>query len=184
MDDSMIPTRKGLLVIMMASGVVNLVASSYAYPCDGQVCGWAIAFACVPLFFSILLLCLMNLRGGDNTAPLHPPISIFLLLWCSIAAAVETYQGPFITTTNGYFSAWTLFLSALGYAYIGNEAVKEWVNVAADYVQIDSPSLSSHGKEEAPSASAGPSVPSAPLAPSQHDHYSEIGDRSNSPLNH
>lgn len=82
---------------------------------------YTISVAAVAMFFSLVGFLLVTCRE-DNQDQISQGNGIFLSLWCFIGACIITFNGPFKTTSNGYFASWALAIcSTMGVGITGKQ---------------------------------------------------------------
>jgi hypothetical protein len=76
-----------------------------------------------------LLTCLV-IQTGEYYKPgllakIEKPVSLFLFFWWAMGTGIMTFAGPFLTVSNGYFSAWLGLIAVTHWAIeIDTEKIK------------------------------------------------------------
>lgn len=82
---------------------------------DSPLMAYALSVAVISL-----LACLI-MQTGEFIKPgllskIEKPVSLFLFFWWVIGTGIITFLGPFLTVSNGYFSAWLGLLAVTHWA--------------------------------------------------------------------
>lgn len=114
---------------MFFSAMVLIIAVNTPSSAKGTRKYWEYgnALAAVTMFFSLLgFLMAMKNEGKVKTAGRIN--AIFLFLWCFVGACLMTFgQGPFLVTSNGYFSSWAMAVFSVQGAGISSAAMKKGI---------------------------------------------------------
>eukprot|EP00013_Stygamoeba_regulata_P018432 CAMPEP_0177667368 /NCGR_PEP_ID=MMETSP0447-20121125/22086_1 /TAXON_ID=0 /ORGANISM="Stygamoeba regulata, Strain BSH-02190019" /LENGTH=274 /DNA_ID=CAMNT_0019173595 /DNA_START=103 /DNA_END=927 /DNA_ORIENTATION=- len=106
------------LIFMFFLSIVCLTASGIA--CEEGDCtseeAWAVAFSCITLVLSAIIVILLAFTGFMKPI-IHIFVAVFFIAFSAAGAGVLTFRGPFKVTSNGYFSAWGIFLCSCWYLY-------------------------------------------------------------------
>jgi hypothetical protein len=114
--------------ICIASAILLGASAKYASEWDG-LGDYAIVVSAVALGLGLLMLVWYKLIEGDSSVlrkpllslPLLGPLNVelviatFFAVWYIVGASILTFQGPYLTTGNGYFSAWGGAFAGFGY---------------------------------------------------------------------
>lgn len=98
----------------------------------GGLYGYAFSCGLISLAVVAVIMFLQMKGKGDIVDKYQKPISVFFLLWWVLGAAIGTFEGPFTTAGNGYFSAWVAFYASLKYAYTTSDKVRDFADRAVN----------------------------------------------------
>ncbi|CAM9586013.1 unnamed protein product [Sphacelaria rigidula] len=107
------------------------------------------AFSCGLISFAgVVAVMFLQMKGkGDLVDKFRKPISVFFLIWWLLGAAIGTFEGPFTTAGNGYFSAWIAFYASLKYAYTTSDKVRDFADRAVNAMKEDPAAGGSYGQD-------------------------------------
>lgn len=105
-----------IFVVLAILSIINVIAVATVHDSGcgintdqnrGQMI-WAYVCSCVSTAVCLIYLIILKVSPDiDNTIGAF--VAIFLCLWWTAGAGVETFSFPFVATSNGYFSAWGCF---------------------------------------------------------------------------
>ena len=101
---------------LVAASLV-LIPASVPYAASGTG-AWGLSCGVISLVIAIALLMGAGERLGPN--PNMAVAGLLLIMWIC-AAGVLTFKGPFLSTGNGYFSAWFGLIFSLYYMTFAHE---------------------------------------------------------------
>lgn len=111
-------SANSIVYFILAASVVELIAA--ALNCQGinlqesyNLCtnsfnAWAVAVGAISTALT-LIFAVMTLAANNIAEKIAPFLSIFLVLLWIPGAFVTTFNGPFLSTGNGYYASWAAF---------------------------------------------------------------------------
>lgn len=95
---------------MAIASLVNLVAS--AMVCSGSSCDGLAGYAIAASALSLIVALIVVYAGAKISGKSGRWLGLAMMLWWTAAATVQTFGGPFVVLSNGYFSAFAALLSS------------------------------------------------------------------------
>jgi len=104
-----------LSVICGCSFIILIQAAVECSKDDGNGCqneyGWSVAAGLISFLLSFVSL-VWKYLSEETFKRVLPLISIFFVAWWIFGTGISTFKAPFNETGNGYFAAWTCFITA------------------------------------------------------------------------
>ena len=129
-------------LVVLLSGVRALESGMGAYAVSVGAVSLTLTLA-LAVLLHVCTDCLERLTPGPKRVTVLQALAGFLTMWWLAGACVMTFHGPFVNTSNGYFSSWGGLVSA---AMLLGRASLSSGNKAADvYHALTHPSKGARG---------------------------------------